>query len=49
LLVERVIAAGRTIKHLTAELQAAKPTNPIQGTDDLAQALRQLLAVLESK
>jgi hypothetical protein len=49
LLVERVIAATRTIKHLTAELQSSKPPNPIQGTEDLAKALRQLLSVLESK
>jgi hypothetical protein len=49
LLVERVDAASRTIKHLAAELHAAKPANSIQGTDDLAKALRQLLAVLEPK
>ena len=49
LLVERVSAATRTIKHLTAELQNSKPANPIQGANDLAQALRQLLTVLEKK
>jgi hypothetical protein len=49
LLVERVLAATRTVKHLTAELQNSKPANPIQGSDDLAMALRQLLAVLEKK
>jgi len=49
LLVERVLAATRTVKHLTAELQNSKPANPIQGSYDLAQALRQLLAVLEKK
>lgn len=49
LLVERVSAATRTIKHLTAELQNSKPANPIQGANDLAQALRQLLAILEKK
>jgi hypothetical protein len=49
LLVERVLAATRTVKHLTAELQNSKPANAIQGSDDLAQALRQLLAVLEGK
>jgi hypothetical protein len=49
LLVERVLAATRTVKHLTSELQTSKPINPIQGSDDLAQALRQLLAILEKK
>ncbi len=49
LLVERVSAATRTIKHLAAELQNSKPANPIQGANDLAQALRQLLTVLEKK
>ena len=49
LLVERVLAATRTVKHLTSELQTSKPANPIQGSDDLAQALRQLLAILEKK
>jgi hypothetical protein len=49
LLVERVLAATRTVKHLTSELQTSKPVNPIQGSDDLAQALRQLLAILEKK
>ena len=49
LLVERVMAATRTVKHLTSELQTSKPANPIQGSDDLAQALRQLLAILEKK
>ena len=49
LLVERVLAATRTVKHLTSELQTSKPVNPIQGSDDLAQALRQLLAILENK
>ena len=49
LLVERVLAATRTVKHLTSELQTSKPVNPIQGSDELAQALRQLLAILEKK
>lgn len=49
LLVERMLAATRTVKHLTSELQTSKPANPIQGSDDLAQALRQLLAILEKK
>jgi len=49
LLVERVLAATRTVKHLTSELQTSKPVSPIQGSDDLAQALRQLLAILEKK
>ena len=49
LLVERVSAATRTIKHLTAELQNSKPVNPLQGANELAQALRQLLTILEKK
>jgi hypothetical protein len=49
LLVERVLAATRTVKHLTAELQNSKPANAIEGSDELAQALRQLLAALEKK
>jgi hypothetical protein len=49
LLVERMLAAARMVKHLTSELQTSKPANPIQGSDDLAQALRQLLAILEKK
>lgn len=48
LLVERVLAAARTIKHLTSELQSSKPANPIQGTDELANSVRQLLTVLGS-
>lgn len=48
-LAERVQAATRTIKHLTSELQAGKPANPVAGAADLAASLQQLLRVLEQK
>jgi hypothetical protein len=48
-LAEKVQAATRTIKHLTAELQNSKPVTPVTGVADLAASLQQLLKVLEQK
>lgn len=46
---ERIGAATRTIKQLTAELKASHPAAPVQGSDELVNALQQLLEVLRTK
>ncbi len=48
-LTERIGAATRTIKHLTSELQSSKPVKPVAGSAELAEALRQLLTILDPK
>ncbi len=49
LLTERVGAATRTIAHLSAELKSNKPAVPVNGTEGLIRALRDLLGILETK
>ncbi len=49
LLAERVGAATRTLRYLTADLKSIQPAATITGMDELANALRQLLDVLDQK
>lgn len=48
-LAERIGAATRTLKYLTADLKSSRPAAPIAGLGELDAALRQLLAVLQQK
>lgn len=48
-LAERVGAATRTLKFLTADLNASQKATQITGMEELVAALQQLLAVLEKK
>ncbi|MDT8067760.1 MAG: hypothetical protein ROO76_06290 [Terriglobia bacterium] len=46
---ERIGAATRTLKYLTADLKSSRPAGPIAGADELQAALRQLLEILQEK
>lgn len=48
-LAERVGAATRTLKFLTADLNSSQKTGQVAGMEDLVTALQQLLAVLQKK
>lgn len=48
-LAERVGAATRTLKYLTADLNSSQRTTQIAGIEDLTAALQQLLTVLQKK
>lgn len=48
-LAERVGAATRTLKFLTADLNSSQRTAPVAGMEELSAALHQLLEVLQKK
>ncbi len=48
-LAERVAATTRTTKLLAAELKSSRPATPVQGAEELVNALRQLLEILQPK
>lgn len=48
-LAERVGAATRTLKFLTADLKSNTQHTPVEGIDELSAALQQLLEALQQK
>lgn len=49
ILSERMAAATRTLKQLASDLQVNRPSNSIQGSEELVKTLQLLLTILQPK